>query len=156
MTDKPLIGTEGEDAEETTEFTPEPEDWLQRTRQLLLRGGPLIALILLGSYLSFATPHFLTLSNLENVARQTAVTAILSIGQTFVILSAGIDLSVGAMTALAGSVAAVMMTSQFNVAGMTIGPVNVWIGLLLAMVVGTLAGLINGLIITRFVMSPKE
>lgn len=148
MTEKPLTGPEQQTAEEAApEF--EPETGFQRVRDLLLRGGPLIALILLSAYLSFATPHFLSVGNLKNVAQQSSVNAILAIGQTLVILSAGIDLSVGAITALAGSVAAVMMTSQFEIAGLVIGPVNVWVGFLLALVVGALAGFLNGIIITK-------
>lgn len=118
-------------------------------RQLALRGGPLIALILLSAYLSIATPHFLTLSNLSNVARQSGITAMLAVGQTLVILSAGIDLSVGAMAALSASVAAVLMTQRVELAGLAIGPLPFGMGLLLAITVGTLAGTINGLIITK-------
>jgi len=78
-------------------------------RDIIFQSGPLIALLLLGGYLSCATPHFLTVSNLINVARQSSITAILAVGQTMVILSAGIDISVGAIVALAGSTAAVLM-----------------------------------------------
>lgn len=118
-------------------------------RQMLLRGGPLIALILLSVYLSMATPYFFSMSNLSNVARQSAITAILAVGQTLVILTAGIDLSVGAMTAISASVAAVLMTQRFEFAGLAIGPVPFGVGILLAIAVGTLAGVINGLIITK-------
>ncbi len=63
-------------------------------KNTLLKGGPVIALILLSIYLSFATPHFLTGSNIINIARQTSITMILAIGQTLVIITGGIDLSV--------------------------------------------------------------
>jgi len=116
---------------------------------ILVRGGPLIALILLSAYLSVATPYFLRASNLINVVRQSSITAILAVGQTLVILSAGIDLSVGAVAAISGSVAAVVMTQQFNIGGLTFGPLNFWAGLLVALAVGTLAGFINGFIISR-------
>lgn len=149
MTEKPLVGEETSHADDAAVLTPEPRRLLHRLRQLLVRGGPLLGLILLGAYLSFATPHFLTTSNIVNVSRQTSITAILAVGQTLVILSAGIDLSVGAMAALAASVAAVMMTQRLEFAGLAIGPVSFGAGLLIALVVGTLAGLINGLIITR-------
>jgi ribose/xylose/arabinose/galactoside ABC-type transport system permease subunit len=123
--------------------------FLSRVGKVISQSGPLIALILIGIYLSFATPFFLTTSNLVNVVRQSSITAILAIGQTLVILTAGIDISVGAITALAGSVAAVLMTSQINILGLTIGPVNVWVGILVAVIVGMLAGFINGVIITK-------
>lgn len=126
-----------------------PHALSQTVRGLLLHGGPLIALILLAAYLSFATPYFLTVSNLANVTRQSAITAVLAVGQTLVILTAGIDLSVGAIAALSASVSAVLMTQRIEIAGIAIGPMNFWLGLLIAVVVGTLAGIVNGLIITR-------
>jgi ribose/xylose/arabinose/galactoside ABC-type transport system permease subunit len=146
--EKPITGTEsnisaGEAAETQRRRVS------QAGRELLLRGGPLIALILLAAYLSFATPHFLTVSNLINVTRQSAITAILAVGQTLVILTAGIDLSVGAIAALSASVSAVLMTQRIEIAGLAIGPTNFWLGLLIALVIGTLAGMLNGLIITR-------
>lgn len=115
----------------------------------LLRGGPFIALILLAAYLSIASPHFLTTSNLVNVARQTSITAILAVGQTLVILTAGIDLSVGAIAAISASVAAVLMTQRVEVLGLAFGPLNFVPGFLVALAVGALAGWINGVIITR-------
>ena len=121
----------------------------QRASHLLLQGGPLIALLLLGLYLSIATPHFLTDGNLTNVMRRTSVIALLAIGQTFVILAAGIDLSVGSIAALAGSASAVAMTRPITVADTVVGPVDFLPGLLVALAVGALAGLVNGLIITK-------
>jgi ribose transport system permease protein len=121
----------------------------QVIRSLLLRAGPLIALFLLSAYLTTATPHFLTEGNLVNVARRTSTIAIFAIGQTFVILTGGIDLSVGAVGALSASIAAVTMTQRINLAGLEIGPIGFIEGLLLALAVGLLAGLINGLLITK-------
>jgi ribose/xylose/arabinose/galactoside ABC-type transport system permease subunit len=118
-------------------------------RLALLRGGPLIALLLLGAYLSTATPYFLTESNLVNVARRTSVIGIFAIGQTFVILTGGIDLSVGAIGALSASVSAVCMTQRVDFFGLKFGPVSFWEGFLLALGVGVLAGLVNGLLITK-------
>ena len=118
-------------------------------QQVLLRGGPLIALTLLSVYLSLASPYFLSFSNLSNVTRQSAITAILAVGQTLVILSAGIDLSVGAMVAVSASVAAVMMTQRLEIFGLAVGPVPFGVGLTIALGVGTLAGFINGFIITK-------
>jgi ribose transport system permease protein len=118
-------------------------------RGILLQGGPVIALILLGIYLANATPFFLTDSNMVNVTRRTAITAIFAIGQTFVILTGGIDLSVGAIGALAASISAVFMTQQIEVFGTTVGPVDFGLGLVIALGVGVLAGGINGLLITK-------
>ena len=105
---------------------------------VLFRGGPFIALLLLGAYLSFASPHFLTGSNLVNISRQTAVTAILAVGQTLVIISAGIDLSVAATAALSASVATVVMTQRIEIFGFAFGPVDFWVGLPVALLVGVL------------------
>jgi len=127
----------------------ETQDISRTIRVVLLRGGPFIALILLSAYLSFATPYFLTVSNLTNVVRQSSITAILAVGQTIVILAAGIDLSVGAIAAFSASLAAVAMTQQIQVGGFTFGPVNLWGGILLALVAGTLSGMLNGFIINR-------
>lgn len=118
-------------------------------KDVVLRSGPLIALLLLSTYLSFATPHFLTTGNLTNVIRQSSITAILAVGQTLVILSGGIDLSVGAIAAISASVAAVLMTQQFNIGGFTLGPVHFWVGLPIALAVGLLAGFLNGYIISQ-------
>src|SRR4030081_863517 len=66
--------------------------------------GTLIGLMLLSAALWILTPHFLTVSNLVNVVEQTSINAIVAVGMTFVILSGGIDLSVGSIVALAGVV----------------------------------------------------
>ena len=118
-------------------------------RSIVWRGGPLIALILLSAFLSFATPYFLTVSNLTNVVRQSSITAILAVGQTLVIIAAGIDLSVGAIAALSACVAAVLMTQQVNIAGITFGPIDLWLGILIALVFGILCGMLNGFIINK-------
>jgi ribose transport system permease protein len=150
VTENPFTSTERSISEiEETIATKQPRRLAQTVRELLLRGGPLIALILLAAYLSFATPHFLTVGNVANVTRQSAIMAILAVGQTFVILTAGIDLSVGAIAALSASVAAVLMTQRIEFAGLAIGPINFWLGFLVALGVGTLCGILNGQIITR-------
>ncbi len=71
--------------------------------------GALVAVIVLGVLLTFASPYFLTTGNLSNVLVQASVIALLAGGQTFVILTAGVDLAVGAVTALAGAVAGHLM-----------------------------------------------
>ncbi|MGQ9851218.1 MAG: ABC transporter permease [Aggregatilineaceae bacterium] len=118
-------------------------------RDLLIQSGPLIALFLLAAYLASATPYFMTESNIVNVGRRTSVLIIFAIGQTFVILTGGIDLSVGATAALAASISAVTMTQQVNVLGIKFGPVGFVEGVLIALVIGLGTGLLNGLLITR-------
>ncbi len=109
-------------------------------RKILISGGPMIALLFLGVYLSFATPYFLTVSNFLNITRQSSITAILAVGQTMVIISAGIDLSVGAVLALSASMSAVAMSYW----GFNFG-----LGIFWGLMVGTFMGFINGVIITK-------
>lgn len=149
MTEKPLAGTKTNPSQEALATTAAPRQLARAPREWLMRGGPLIALILLSAYLSLASPHFLTASNVVNISRQTSITGILAVGQTLVILTSGIDLSVGGVAALSASVSAVMMTQRLEFAGMAIGPVDFWIGALFALLAGTLAGFINGAVITR-------
>jgi ribose transport system permease protein len=103
-------------------------------RQLGTLGG----LVALGVLLSFLSPHFLTVSNLLNVMEQTAINAVIAVGMTFVILSGGIDLSVGSILALAGVVLASALQAGASVPA----------ALLLVLVVGTLCGFVNGLLVT--------
>jgi ribose transport system permease protein len=98
---------------------------------------------------ALASPRFLTTTNMANIVRQTAPTAIFAVGATMVILTGGIDLSVGAVAAIAASISAVMMTREISVAGLAIGPLDWWGGLLVALAVGALVGAFNGFIITR-------
>ncbi|MFW6138696.1 MAG: ABC transporter permease [Spirochaetota bacterium] len=115
----------------------------------LLRGGPLIALILLIIYFSFTTPHFATVSNLLNIAEQNAHLIIIAVGQTLVIMGAGIDLSVGAVMALSASVMAVLATQEVTILGMTLGPINGYLAILIGLITGTIAGTINGTVISK-------
>jgi ribose transport system permease protein len=73
------------------------------------RIGTLAGLFGLCLFLWILTPHFLTVSNLLNVLEQTSINAVIAVGMTFVILSAGIDLSVGSVLALAGVVMATLL-----------------------------------------------
>lgn len=109
-------------------------------RKGVAMGGPILALALLMVYFSAASPYFATSGNLVNISRQAAVNIMLSAGQTLVILSGGIDLSVGAVMALAASVSAVAMTYY---------GFNVWLGMAIGIITGALAGFINGLVISK-------
>ena len=71
--------------------------------------GAIVAVLLLSLLLSIASPYFLTTGNLSNILVQASVIALLAGGQTFVILTGGVDLAVGALTALCGAVAGHMM-----------------------------------------------
>ncbi|NLG69424.1 MAG: ABC transporter permease [Firmicutes bacterium] len=106
----------------------------------LLRGGPIIALIGLCVYLSLVTPYVLTWSNLINVARQTSISIILAVGQTLIIIGAGIDLSVGAVLALSGC---------FTAVAVAYWGWPVWIGIPAGLALGAFLGMINGIIIAK-------
>ena len=100
--------------------------------------GTLIGLVFLVIILWILTPHFMTISNLLNVVQQTSINAIIAVGLTFVIITAGIDLSVGSILAFSG----VVLASVLN-AGMPVP-----IAMLTGLGVGLLCGIVNGLLIS--------
>jgi len=106
----------------------------QRARQL----GTFAGLLALCIVLWAATPHFLTVSNLLNVLEQTSINAIVAVGMTFVIISGGIDLSVGSVLALSG----IALASALE------GGVPAPAAIALALATGTACGLVNGVLIT--------
>ncbi|MCF2536947.1 substrate-binding domain-containing protein [Streptomyces sp. FB2] len=114
-------------------------------RRLLLDNGALTALIVLVIAMSALSGDFLTTDNLLNVGVQAAVTAVLAFGVTFVIVSAGIDLSVGSVAALSATVLAWSATSH---------GVPVVIAVLLAVATGIAAGLVNGFLIAYGKLPP--
>ncbi len=105
----------------------------------LLEQKSLIALLVLIAVVSFLNPNFFVLDNLLNILRQTSVNAIIAVGMTLVILTAGIDLSVGSVLALCGAVAATMVGLEL--------PVYVVIPAALAL--GAALGGISGVIIAK-------
>ncbi|MHC5258481.1 ABC transporter permease/substrate-binding protein [Streptomyces sp. UC4497] len=113
--------------------------------RLLLDNGALTALVVLVIAMSLMSGDFLTTQNLLNVGVQAAVTAILAFGVTFVIVSAGIDLSVGSVAALSATVLAWAATSE---------GVPVVIAVLLAVVTGVACGFVNGLLISYGKLPP--
>ncbi|WP_435600355.1 ABC transporter permease/substrate-binding protein [Streptomyces sp. C10-9-1] len=114
-------------------------------RQLLLDNGALTALIVLVIALSALSGDFLTTDNLLNIGVQAAVTAILAFGVTFVIVAAGIDLSVGSVAALSATVLAWSATD----AG-----VPVALAVVLAVATGTVCGLVNGFLVSYGKLPP--
>ncbi len=100
--------------------------------------GPLVALLLLMALLSLATRSFLSVPNLMNVLQQSSVTLIMALGMTVVIISAGIDLSVGSVLAVSGCTAAILATR--------LGVHPVWC-IAAALAVGTVCGFVTGLTI---------
>lgn len=123
--------------------------------QWLAKGQSLIALVLMVVAMTLMSDSFLTADNGWNILRQISVNLCLSIGMTLIILSGGIDLSVGAILALAGAVAAGVLKNgialpvfdvllQFTVFGAVLAGVSV----------GLLMGCFNGIAVTRFKLPP--
>ncbi|MEU1075606.1 MULTISPECIES: substrate-binding domain-containing protein [unclassified Streptomyces] len=114
-------------------------------RRLLLDNGALSALVVLAVAMSLLSGDFLTTQNLLNVGVQAAVTAILAFGVTFVIVSAGIDLSVGSVAALSATVLAWTATEQ---------GLPVWLAVLLAIGTGLACGAVNGALVAYGKLPP--
>lgn len=121
------------------------------TRKLWSRAAEFgigIAFILELMLFAILSPHFLTADNLMNVSLQTSITAIIAVGMTFVILTAGIDLSVGSLVALVGVVATGVLTT-----GLPVG-VSLPVAILAGLLMGALSGLIAGTLVTKFRITP--
>ncbi|HEX2053179.1 MAG TPA: ABC transporter permease, partial [Actinomycetota bacterium] len=106
-------------------------------------GGLMVLLVAVGA-LTLASSEFLTTSNLSNLARQVAIFGILAVGQLLVILTAGIDLSVGSVLGLSGAVTAQLL----------VGGTPVPVAIIAGVVLGAILGVINGLLVTRAKLPP--
>jgi ribose transport system permease protein len=95
---------------------------------------------------SILSPQFLSVENLLNVGLSIAITGILAVGMTFVILTGGIDLSIGSVLALAGIGAAICAKS--------FGDFGIFLGIIVAISIGLLVGVFNGVAISRFNVPP--
>ncbi|WP_188456684.1 ribose ABC transporter permease [Virgibacillus oceani] len=106
--------------------------------------GPFIGLILILIILGLLSDNFFTLDNILNLLRQVSVNALIAFGMTFVILTAGIDLSVGSILALGSALTAGMLSSGMDPL------LAVFVGL----IIGLALGAVNGLIITKGKVAP--
>ncbi|MDX2150764.1 MAG: ABC transporter permease [Bryobacteraceae bacterium] len=111
---------------------------------MLKRLLPFLTLIVLFVSLAIASPFFLTTTNLSSVVRQTAVINIMALGMTLIIISGGIDLSVGAILAMGGLLGAMAMEKGASI------PVGIGIGVL----TGMFWGFTNGFLTTRLRINP--
>lgn len=114
------------------------------TQSVLQKIGPLIGLLLIVIIISIMSPNFLTLNNLLNVLRQVSINALIAFGMTFVILTGGIDLSVGSILALTGAVTAGLMS----------GGMDPLLAMFLGLLLGAVLGAINGVIIAKGKVAP--
>ena len=111
----------------------------QRSAVLWQRMGPLLGLATLVVGLSFASPHFLTVDNLLNVLRQSSINAILALGQLMVIITAGIDLSIGSVLAVTNVMLAILLVSGWHPLAACAAALAAGLGI----------GLLNGVLLTR-------
>lgn len=116
---------------------------------LIQEYGIFLAFLLLAVILSFSNEYFLTPGNISNVLLQTSINGVLAIGMTFVILTRGIDLSVGSVVALAGMVSASFATTSAT-AGVAGAPYPFFVALAIGILVGVACGIIVGFIVSRF------
>ena len=127
------------------------------------RIAPLFGLLILTVALSMLSKDFFTAVNLSSLARQMAAVAVAAIGMTFVIITAGIDLSVGSMMAFGGICASKLIVALMDgieesaeptLSVIWLEPVIVFAGSVAAVLAGALCGLVNGLLITALRLPP--
>lgn len=104
-------------------------------------GGILAVLIVFGFFLSVMTDNFMTQGNIISVLRQISINMYIALGMTLVIILGGIDLSVGSIVAMTGTLTVGFMVTQ---------GLPIWFSITLGLLIGTVAGLINGIIIAKF------
>lgn len=115
----------------------------------------LIALVLLCIILSFLSDKFLTVTNTWNVMRQISVNVCISVGMTLVVLTAGIDLSVGSVLALCGAITAGLLKNGIELPSRDLFVGFTILGAILSgMALGALLGVFNGWTITKFKVPP--
>ncbi|MGM9511409.1 ABC transporter permease [Larkinella sp. GY13] len=128
---------------------------LQTYRPVILKFQSLIALLLLCITIGLLSDKFFTVANGWNVLRQISVNICISVGMTLVVLTAGIDLSVGSVLALSGAIAAGLLRN-----GIELPASNLYIGftvfgaIVAGILTGSLLGWFNGWAITRFKLPP--
>ncbi|WP_081712175.1 ribose ABC transporter permease [[Clostridium] dakarense] len=113
-------------------------------KEVLVKYKSLIGLVLLITIVSILSPSFLSSKNIFNILRQTSVNAIIAAGMTFVILTGGIDLSVGSILAISGAVCASLLASGQSIVVATI----------VAILVGAFVGFLNGFVIAKGKLQP--
>ncbi len=114
------------------------------TKAVLTKLGPLLGLLLIVVIITMLNPSFMTTSNILNVLRQVSISALIAFGMTFIILTGGIDLSVGSTLALTGAVAATMLASGMD-------PI---LTICIALLLGAILGAVNGIIIAKGKVAP--
>lgn len=114
------------------------------SKEMLGKLGPLLGLFLIVIVITILNPSFMTTDNILNILRQVSISALIAFGMTFVILTGGIDLSVGSTLALTGAVGATMLASGMD-------PV---LTIITALLLGAILGAVNGVIIAKGKVAP--
>ncbi|MGN7477729.1 ribose ABC transporter permease [Solibacillus silvestris] len=114
------------------------------SKEMLGKLGPLLGLFLIVIVITILNPSFMTTDNILNILRQVSISALIAFGMTFVILTGGIDLSVGSTLALTGAVGATMLASGMD-------PV---LTIFTALLLGAILGAVNGIIIAKGKVAP--
>ncbi len=114
-------------------------------RNLVHRFGLLLVILFVGLALSLLTDTFLSVANFTNVARQISINGILAVGVTFVLLTAGVDLSLGSVVALSGVACATFAHP---------GDHSVFVPIAVGLLTGAACGLVNGVLVTRGGVAP--
>jgi ribose transport system permease protein len=122
--------------------------------QHLKGAGPVLALVLLCIAGGLLNPDFATVDNMMNVLTRTAFIGIIAVGMTFVIVSGGIDLSVGSMAALIAGVMIVAMNALVTGASPPSAPAIIALGIGLALLLGAVFGVAHGLLVSRGRIEP--
>jgi ribose transport system permease protein len=117
---------------------------LRSSAQAIQKAAAFLSLVLMIGFFSIGSPYFMSFDNLMTVILQTSVIGILAIGVTFVIVAAGIDLSLGAVLALSGMV----------IAKSASGGLPVWLAVVCGVAVGTALGIANGVLVARLALPP--
>ena len=133
----------------------ETEEKSSSAVMLLLKLRTLIALIIVTAYFCIMAPNFISLGNLVIISKHVALTAFLAIGMTYVIVTGGIDLSVGSTVGLVGMISGLLITKGIPIPFMdaTAYP-NAFEVIGFGLLTGIFVGLINGLLITKFSVAP--
>ena len=113
-------------------------------KEFLIKYKSLVGLLVLITIVTILSPSFVSTKNIFNILRQTSVNGIIATGMTFVILTGGIDLSVGSILAISGAVCASLLASGQNII----------IAVLAALIIGAMVGFLNGFIITKGKLQP--
>ena len=123
--------------------------------EILMKGRAFLALIIVFAVFASMAPGFLSLENVLIISKHVAIIALMAVGMTFVILSGGIDLSVGSIVGLSAMIAGGLINEGIRLPlfGVVLFP-SVWMVIALTLVAGIIIGAVNGLVVTRLKVYP--